>query len=370
MRRIHFALFVLVLLVAQPLLAGTYYVGNCKVKKGYYTTIGAAVTAATSGSTIEACPGIYYEQVIIDKALTLEAIPNWPTGPVIISDVGVSLATATSIYWGTVAPQVQVTAGPVNITNINVEEFTDGNSCPATEIAIFYGSGSSGTVKGVETNGNCYLGSIGIEAENGAGATESVTIEDNEIHAGSIAGIAVGSDQVPTSSLTAVVSNNYVWTSPVGIMSLGNSQGSISNNFIASYPAGGTGVWAGSCCVPVSGNWIEAQNIGVDIEGTIVSVTSNRIFASSTTGINIGVGGVTVKGNGISYTLGTAIEFNCTTSDTVTGNTVIDANVGLDEVPTGFTGFNTLYNVGTRTTGCSSDEAQGRDPASGTVTRR
>lgn len=85
-----------------------------------------------------------------------------------------------------------------------------------------------------------------------------------------------------------------------------------------------------------------------------MSVTSNQIFASLTTGINIGIGGVTVKGNGISYTTGTAIEFNCTTSDTVTANTIIDANVGLDKVPAGFTGSNTFYNVNTKTTGgCS-----------------
>jgi len=351
MRHFHFALLALALLVAQPLVAATYYVGSCHGKA--FSTISGAVAAVPAGSILEVCPGTYYEQVVIDKALTLEAIPNSLTGPVVISDVGISLATTSSIYWGTVAPQVEVTAGPVNITNINVEEFTSGSSCPAPEIAIFYGSGSSGTVKGVETNGNCYLGSIGIEAENGAGATESVTIENNEIHAGSIAGIAVGSNQVPTSSLTAVVKNNYVWTSPVGIMSLGNSHGSISNNFIASYPGGGTGVLAGSCCVPVSGNWIEAQNIGVDIEGTLVSVTSNHIFASLTTGINIAVGGVTVKGNGISYTTGSAIEFNCTTRDTVTGNTIIDANVGLDKVPAGFTGSNTFYNVATIKTGCS-----------------
>lgn len=347
-RTVSFILLGLALFLVQPLMAATYYVGTCKTES--YATIQAAVEAVPPGSTIQVCPGTYYEQVIISKALTLEAIPNSSRGPVVISDAGVSLATTTSIYWGAIAPQVQVTAGPVTIADVNMEE-TNWNACPATEIAIFFASGSSGTVKGVETNGNCYLGSIGIEAENGAGATQSVTIENNEIHAGSIAGIAVGSDQVPTSSLTAIVSNNYVWTSPVGIMSLGNSHGSISDNFIASYPGGGTGVWAGSCCVPVTGNWIEAQNIGIDIEGTLVSVTSNRIFASSATGINIGVGGVTVKGNGISYTVGNAIEFNCTTSDTITGNIIIDANVGLDKVPAGFAGLNTFYNVNTKQTG-------------------
>ena len=81
--------FVLVLLAAQSLMAATYYVGNCKVHSGYYTTIQAAVSAVPSGSTVEVCPGIYYEQVVISQPLTLEAIPNWSTGTVTISDAGI-----------------------------------------------------------------------------------------------------------------------------------------------------------------------------------------------------------------------------------------------------------------------------------------
>jgi len=348
MRRFRLALFPLVVLIAQPLLASTYYVGTCK--SGSYSTIQSAVSSVPSGSTIEVCPGTYAEQVVISKPLTLSAIPN-SNGDVVISDVGVALATTTSIYWGTVAPQVHVTIGPVNITGINVSE-NNGSACPATEIAIFYDSGSSGTVKGVVTNGNCQFGSIGIAAENGAGATQSVTIENSQIQAGSNGGISVGSNQIP-SSLTAVVKNNYLWTNPTGIMSLGNVQGSISNNFITSYPAGGTGVWAGSANVAITGNWIDQQNIGIDIEGTAVKVTSNQIFSTTTAGINIGVNDVTVKGNGIAYSLNSAIEFNCTTGDTVTGNTINSANVGLDKVPSGFSGVNTIYNVSTvRTGGC------------------
>jgi hypothetical protein len=350
MLRFKLAFFAVAILSATNLVAHTYYVGTCM--SGSYSTIQAAVTNVPAGSTIEICPGTYVEQIIISKALTLEALAGSGTGPVVISDVGVSLTTTTSIYWGTVAPQIQVTAGPVNITNINVFE-NNPSACPATEIAIFYGSGSWGTVKGVLTNGNCNFGSVGVAAENGPGASTSITIEESQINAGSNAGISVGSDQTP-STLTAEVRNNFLWTNPVAIMSLGNAQVSINNNSITSVPSGGTGVWAGSANVAVSGNRIDEQNIGIDVEGTGVSVTSNQIFNTATTGINIGVGDVIVKGNAIAYSLGSAIQFNCTGGDTVTGNMINNANIGLADVPARFTGYNTFYNVGTISTGgCS-----------------
>jgi hypothetical protein len=350
MRRFGFVSLALVVLfsLAPNLRAATYYVGKCR--HGAYSTIQSAVNSVPAGSTIEVCPGIYPEQVVILQALTLEEVPN-SNGSAIITDVGVSLATTSSIYWGTVAPQIQVTAGPVNITGINVTE-NNPSACPATEIAIFYSSGSSGTIKGVLTNGDCNYGSIGVSVENGAGTAQSFTIEDSQIDAGSIAGITVGSNQIP-STLTALVKNNYLWTNPIAIMSLGNAEGSISGNFITSVPSGGTGVWAGSANVAVSGNWINLQTIGIDIEGTEVNVTSNQIFNTQTTGINIGVGNVTVKDNGLAYSLGSAIDFNCTTGDSVAGNIINNAYVGLAQVPASFTGSNIFYNVGTiRTGGC------------------
>src|SRR5947209_2759550 len=73
---------------------------NCNDTTPTYMTISAAVAAASSGDTIKVCPGIYNEQVTIDKTLTLqgaqagmdartrlfvaanESIINDPCGPV------------------------------------------------------------------------------------------------------------------------------------------------------------------------------------------------------------------------------------------------------------------------------------------------
>ncbi len=142
------------------------------------------------------------------------------------------------------------------------------------------------------------------------------------------------------------------------LLAFDNAQGSMSNNFITFVTAGeGNGVLAASANVAISGNWIwNAGLIGIIVGSTSVSVTSNQIFGAGT-GISIENGGTTgdatVKTNAIIDTIGAAIEFNCTSNNTVTGNTINAAATGLDEVPTGFTGSNTFYNVTTIKTGCS-----------------
>lgn len=351
MRRFHLPLLVLILLAAQPLLAKTYYVGTCKT--GAYSTISAAVAAVPAGSTVEVCPGTYAEQVIINEALTLEAIPD-SNGTVTISDSGVTLTTTTSITIGSVAPQIWVTEGPVNITNIGVSQTSTTNP---SEVGIFYASGSSGRVKGTEVSG--LVNYTGIIAENGTGATQSVTIENNYL-SGQISGIFIESSQIPTPSLIATVKNNDISIMGGGpaLASYGNSSGSISNNFVTfTTPGEGEGIWGGAYYVTISGNWIwSAGFIGIDIEQVGANVTSNQIFAAGT-GIYIYAGDTssgTIKGNDITNSSGPAIEFNCNPVPTITGNIINNANVGLDQVPTGYTGSNTFYNVATRSTGgCS-----------------
>lgn len=359
MKRFHFALLALALLVAQPLVAATYYVGSCHSKA--FSTISAAVEAVPAGSTIEVCPGTYAEQVVIDKALTVKGISyNNSSQPVIVVPSG-GLATTSSISYGTVAAQVEVTAGPVNITNITVDGTAASTNCPSVDyIGILYSSGSSGTVNEVETrNQNCGSVGIGIVAENGAGATQTVTIQNSNVNTNNYAGITVESNQIPP-SLTAVIKNNWVTGSSNGIMSSYNPQGSISNNVIE---VGLTGVYSGTANVAVSGNTVAVSgntviggNIGIDITGTAVSITSNRILNSARAGVYVEVGGITVKNNTITQ-VPVGIEFNCITdTNGVTGNTINGATTGIDMVPAGYTGTNKFYNVSTLTTGgCSSE---------------
>jgi Periplasmic copper-binding protein (NosD) len=194
-------------------------------------------------------------------------------------------------------------------------------------------------------------------AENGAGATQSVRIENNYLSGQMMSGISVYSNQTPP-SLTAVVKNNFlsIVDFGIGIESLNNVQGSISNNFIVFTTPGetGLGIMAWSPNVAVSGNriWNPGPGFtGIDVLAT-ASVTSNQIFGGGT-GIRIEGSGATVKSNGITAD-SVAIEFNCNTGNTVTGNIINAANVGLDKVPAAFAGSNTFYNVNNEITGgCS-----------------
>ena len=75
MRSVHRTLLFLVLVVlTQPVLAATYYVGTCKA--GAFGSISAAVAAVPAGSTVDVCPGTYAEQVMINQVLTLQGISS------------------------------------------------------------------------------------------------------------------------------------------------------------------------------------------------------------------------------------------------------------------------------------------------------
>jgi hypothetical protein len=337
MRRFHFAFLALLLsLAAQPLLAATYYVGNCNA--GGYGTIQAAVTAVPAGSTINVCPGTYAEQVIIAKALTLQGIVSSNSSQAVIALPSGGLATTTSGYWGSVTAQVEISAGPVNITNITVDGTAGAGVCPV--VGIYYGTGSSGTVNEVETRNQMCTG-LGIMAENDSGAVQAVKIENSVIHDYSYLGIMTYS--YSPSTLTATISGNYVYgggsADYAGIWAF--TAGVISGNTVS----GSTrGVLANSSSVTVSGNTVTDGSYGIDVQAA-ASITSNRIF-NTPTGIFLGKAGSTIKSNTIVKATISGVQMNCWAA-TVTGNTINGATTGLDYVPSAFAGANKYYNVAT-----------------------
>ena len=75
---------ILCLCVKSSLAAVT--VGTCRADKQRYSTISAAVAAASPGEIVYVCPGIYPEQVEIDKPLTIQGIQGTPVIAIHLQD--------------------------------------------------------------------------------------------------------------------------------------------------------------------------------------------------------------------------------------------------------------------------------------------
>jgi hypothetical protein len=340
MCRFHFALLALLLsLAAQPLVAATYYAGNCRA--GAFGTINAAVAAVPAGSTIDICSGIYPEQLVISKALTLQGAYSNNSSQAVITVPSGGLATTPSVSFGTtVAAQVEITAGPVNLTNLTVDG-TAGTNCPGSYyIGIDYSSGSSGTVNNVGTrNQNCNSAGIGMMAENGAGALQSVKIENSNIRGNTYYGILT-CNAASTPSLTSTISGNYVAGANYGIAASCNAHGIISGNTVVA----NIGIMAGTPNVTISGNTVIGGMRGIDAEAN-PSITSNRIFNTTDAAIWLNYDGASIKSNTITNaTIG--VQFHCHTG-TVTGNTINGAATALDFVPSAFIGVNKYNDVTT-----------------------
>jgi hypothetical protein len=359
--RVSFLLAGALLLGARPMLASTVVVGTCKPSLPSYTSISEAVSSVPPGSTVEVCPGNYAEQVIIAQPLTLKGITSGNAGQAGITVPSGGLTTTPGLL-GTLAPQVHVTAGPVNITNIILDGSSGSNSCSSLLVGIYYGSGSSGTVSEStvrnEINSGC---GVGIWAENGPGTNESVVIENSSIHDMDDIAIVAFSNQ-PSPTLTATIKGNYIQTGGgegVFFGFPGTIAGSVTGNFITSNGGCGSVCGAGfetigindiAPSTTISSNTVTGYQVGINATGAGINVTSNKIWNSSTDGILLGASGMTVQSNTITKSF-IGIEFNCQASNTVARNTVIESAIGLDRVPSGFLGANSLETVFTISTG-------------------
>src|ERR1700686_4583786 len=181
--RVLFFFSVGLLLAASPMLAANYAVGTCKPSLPSYTTISAAVIGVPPGSTVEVGPGTYPEQVTIAQPLTLKGITSGNAGQAVITVPGSGLSFVTTGLGYSIAAMVNVTAGPVNISDITVDG--GGNTLPGGSwfAGFLYNDGSSGTVNQITArNICCTYGGFGVWAENANATYESLTIQNSSFH--------------------------------------------------------------------------------------------------------------------------------------------------------------------------------------------
>jgi len=342
------------LFVVQPLLASIVQVGTCKTNVASYPTISAAVSAVSAGSTVEVCPGTYAEQVTITEALTLVGVAQGSADQVVITvpDDGL-VANAASIFGQPVAAQLLIqSASPVNITNIAVDGTGGDMACVSnTWIAgIFYTSTSSGTLNKVrasnQIDGGC---GVAIWAENGDTENQSVTIENSSAYNVDNAGIFTASGGTPSLSVNLI--GNVVNASGVAGIVAQNVTGQIRTNIISNTSIGVFGNAAG---INIAGNTVVASGYGIYlVQGG--TATGNNVSGSNT-GVLLAAPGATVKNNRVVSSAGVGLELGCFTA-TVSGNTIYDAPVGIDQ-DAGSLGSNNFGNSATTITqGCAAGAA-------------
>ncbi len=338
----------LLLLGAQSTQATTYAVGTCRPSLSSFSTITAAVGSVPSGSTVLVCPNTYSEQFTISTPLTLQGVSSGNSARVVITIPSGGLAVnVTSIFGETVAAQVLVTSGPVNIIDITVDG--TGNSNGAVLAGIFYESGASGTVSEVTIrNGILQDEGFGIWAENGNTTNESVTIENCSVH-DVLYGIYVAGNQTPPTLTATVKGNNVANAYYEGIDAYGVG-GSISGNVIA---ASRGGIFD-EAPASVLSNTITDAEVGMTVGNGALMAKSN-VVSNSSVGIMLDGYGATIQGNKITKSSSMGMDFFCIAGNTISGNTISDTPVGVGDVPSGLTVSNTYYNVDTiRSGACTS----------------
>ena len=365
------SLAVLACSFTQSLSASAVVVGTCK-NLVQFTTIQAAINAVPASSTVNICPGVYAEQISINKSITLIGVAfGTSDAAVIVPPAGGLSSNATSLATSNaIAAHIWV-LGPatVNLTNLVVDSLGNGLSgCgPPTLVGILY-QNASGIVNHVATR-NQWIGSsetdtgsngcqngLGIFVQSGGGGTSLVNVLASSVHDYQKNGIT-GNE----AGTTLNVSNS-------DIVGQGATNGAAENGIQLGFGAAGTltgnlvidHVWApdtisdpgdaaagillfdaSSGHATVKSNTVGNAQYGIAIvsdtsgQGDTATVTMNKVFGTRIfDGIDACSNGNIIQSNTIMNSSESAIHLDVSCSATgngnsVTSNTMIDACTGV-----------------------------------------
>ncbi len=340
----------------------TYIVGNC-ASGTQFSTIQAALDASPAPNTVEVCPGQYAEQITITKPVTLEGISAGNASLAEIALPADFTANAT-VLGGTNSAGAQiyvdhVSGGAVNLTNLNVYGANYAGTGGTFFIGVLY-ENSSGTINQVRTsqqtnNPPAATGVLGtgIWIEGGS-SKPTVTVENSSVHDFSTNGIwAYGETNSP--DLTVTIENNFVSSNSLNdIVAYTGTNPTVSGNTVS---GGENGILIVSPTGSITGNTVIGSGTGIALAADGASVTANNIYGATTYGIDVSaslkkskvenniIRGV--KSPASTDDQGIGIELNCknVSSSLVKSNTIMDAFVGYEDAPAGFSGSNNYFGL-------------------------
>ena len=186
----------LLVIGAVQLRAATKYVGTCA--PGSYPTIQAAVNASSPGTTINICPGIYPEQVIIKNTHDLNLVgiqaANAQNPVITPPDTFPTLKTVPDLYAGGVAklPQVLVqNSFDIDISTLAVDGTGNGIAGCGPDLVGIYYQNASGVLNYVVARNQilapgltgCQSGeAIFIQSGYGSAGFAAVSVQNSSIH--------------------------------------------------------------------------------------------------------------------------------------------------------------------------------------------
>lgn len=262
----------LVVALASPAFAATLVVdddgmassADCDASSSAYTTVQAAVAAASAGDTILVCPGTYTEQVTITtNGLTLQSVTP--------------LAGVIKAPGGMADPKAIVRVN--GATGVTILDFTisgpGDSSCDSLRYGVRVDGGGSATIDGNKIQdihdsplGGCQSGIGVLVGRASEGETGSATITDNEIASYQKGGIVVSNagssaaitgNKVTGAGPTEIIGQNGIQVSSGATATVSGNE--VRNNFYLNSraasdpncPEGAPGPDVGSCLVTATG---------------------------------------------------------------------------------------------------------------------
>ena len=246
-----------------------------------FSTIQAAVNAASPGTVIRICRGTYPEQVSIKKPLSLRG-----EGGVVIEPSNVTAnATGTASGQPIAAIILVLEATDVDIRDVIVDGTNNGiTECTPDLIGVLY-QNASGEIERVAVRNvklstslnGCQSGSA-IVIQSGGGRTSVVEVEGSSIHDYQKNGITANEVGTEARIEDNVVTGLGPTTGAAqnGIQIGFGAEGSISRNTVANH------IWSPSCvsdpaCEVTADDILVYQSDGVSVEQNVAGISQTGI---------------------------------------------------------------------------------------------